>query len=244
MIFYLSGCVRSTAACVAPGRVCSTAACVASRRVCSTANCAALDCLFYRSMCCPGMSSLQQYVLPWTCLFYSCRCCPCMACLFYSCLCCPWACMFYCSLCCAWTCVFYSKLCCPGLSVLQQHVLPWTCLFYSCRCCRGCECFTAVCACFTSVCAVPEHVCSTAPSTVPVDYVLQQTVVHLYMSAYKSFCAAPGRVCLQETVLHLKGGWTEGFSVFSICLVGFETVLFVFGCFDTGPKHRNKLNQT
>jgi hypothetical protein len=29
----------------------------------------------------------------------------------------------------------------------------------------------------------------------------------LYMSAYKSFCAAPGRVCLQEPVLHLGGGW-------------------------------------
>jgi hypothetical protein len=27
------------------------------------------------------------------------------------------------------------------------------------------------------------------------------------MSAYKSFCAAPGRVCLQEPVLHLGGGW-------------------------------------
>jgi hypothetical protein len=31
------------------------------------------------------------------------------------------------------------------------------------------------------------------------------------MSAYKSICAAPGRVCLQKPVLHLGGGWDARF---------------------------------
>jgi hypothetical protein len=129
-------------------------------------------------------------------------------------LCCPWTCSFYITVC--FAPVDVSVLQQPVMSldldvyVLLQpvlpwtvcstvHVLTWTCLLYNSRCCRGFACFTAVWTCLfynRLFCPwIPEHVCSTAASAVPVDYILQQTVVHLYMSAYKSFCAALGRVC-------------------------------------------------
>jgi hypothetical protein len=45
------------------------------------------------------------------------------------------------------------------------------------------------------------------------------------MSAYKSFCTAPGRVCLQGPVLHLRDGWAARFfgffDFFSLLRKGF-----------------------
>ncbi len=204
---------------VLPGSVCSTAAYAASGQGLSfTAPyeysylfniiLAAWTSLSYSSLCCP-----------WTCLIYSGLCCP-WTFLFSIAPCAAWL----------WTCLSYDRLysifalssylfcrspsCCMYVSVLQQTVLPlvWTCLFYSSLCCPW-TCLCSVCLFTSSLFFYPMRCLAyTASFAEPkeVSVYISYFVMHLAMSVYKSllctctvymcFCAASGRICLQEPV--------------------------------------------
>jgi hypothetical protein len=133
-------------------------------------------------------------------------------------------CLFYGSLCCTWTCLIYSSrfyfldvssAACAALervSLLHQSVLSIdvsVCMFYSIlhcpRRCLGCRSlrFTWTYLFKSSLCCAKRYLafkslCCTCTNC------LQEPVLHLDVFIYKSFCAAPGRLCLHVLYLDVS----------------------------------------
>ncbi len=124
--------------------------------------------------------------------------------------------------------------------------------FYKILCCT--------CACLsTRACAAPVRVYLQEPVLHLCMSVYKSFVLHLDMSVYKSLAApvlvclharalcctaAPGRVCLQEPSQCCTCRCTVYKKNSLVCYGLFQNRYVIFRCFDTCSKQRNKLKQT
>ncbi len=151
-----------------------------------------------RNLSCLCTCVLQQPMLPLTCLFSGSLCCT-WTCLVNSSLLCYWTCLFYSSLCCSWTCM---------LAILQQSVHPemsglslyisifctWTCLSTMILCALVVSVYKSLCCTYARL---QELLFCTWTS------LSSRACAALVFVCLQENCAAPGRVCLQEPVLHM-----------------------------------------